>query len=367
MKNICWLSLLVLGFYKINYAQPHLHIQRNLEAARIDGNQSWLSFWDGPAYKGFLWNNQGTMTLGTSDQNITGQLKFVTNNAERMTINSLGQIGVNTSNPLALLHINGDNNVLRLSGGQPYLSYFNGLGGYVGYLWNKDLFDMELGTAIGNNTGRLILRARGNLGMYINPDGWVGVRKEPFSPFDVKGTVGIEDENTNNRWTIAVVPGGLLYFYYNNVFKAYVNDDDGDWISSSDIGLKRSISPFRSGILDDLLKLEVSTYYYRDMKNDDSPSFGLIAQNVKEYFPEVVKTSLDHSGNQYLGIAYGKVSVIAIKAIQEQQEIIESQQIRIDHLQECLEDLKKDQKVSIERLEAQIREMQKSLSGLMKT
>lgn len=340
--------MLVLGFYLINYAQPHLHIQRNLEAARIDGNQSWLSFWDGPAYKGFLWNNQGTMTLGTSDQNITGQLKFVTNNAERMTINSLGQIGVNTSNPLSLMHIHGDNEILRLSGAQPYLSYYNGLGGYIGYLWNKNLFDFELGTASNNSTGNLFLRTRGNLGIWIDPDGDVGIGAAPAGPkLDVNGEIEANIGITINgeaswRWfespgyTVSPCEGKkALILNYNGSTIASINGCDGSYSALSDRRFKTDIESWRpEGILSKVKLLKPVKYV---MIHSGSESFGFIAQDVQQHFPEIVSMNKDELGNESYGITYGKIGVVAIKAIQEQQEIIESQQTEINILRKRLD------------------------------
>ena len=75
--------------------------------------------------------------------------------------------------------------------------------------------------------------------------------------------------------------------------------------------------------------------------NPASRSFGLIAQNVAEYFPEVVKNIDCKDSQPLMGIAYGKVGVLAIKAIQEQQVIINRQQVRIESLELKLEQIEK--------------------------
>jgi NAD kinase len=49
-----------------------------------------------------------------------------------------------------------------------------------------------------------------------------------------------------------------------------------------------------------------------------------------------VSETKDKDGKKILGIAYGKTGVLAIKAIQEQQEIIEQQQERIESLEKRL-------------------------------
>jgi len=57
------------------------------------------------------------------------------------------------------------------------------------------------------------------------------------------------------------------------------------------------------------------------MKDTESKTLGLIAQDVLDVFPYLV-----HEGDDdMLALSYSNMSVLAIKAIQEQQEIIENQ------------------------------------------
>jgi hypothetical protein len=341
-------------------AQPHLHIERNLEALRLDGSQSWLSFYDGSAYKGYLWNNQGNLTLGTTEFNPNGKLKFVTNLTERMTIDQLGRVGINTSLPLAPLHINHDNEALRISGSQPYLNFVNGLGSNAGYLWNKDLFNFELGTSFGNTTGSLTIKTNDKLGIWVDPDGDVGIGASPAGyKLDVAGELQIDTGLTihgaeNWRWyepagfTFSPCSGAkILILDYNGAAIANINGCDGSYSETSDRNAKSNIRPWRDqGVLANLLKLEPKAYQMKHQPG--SESFGLIAQDVLELFPEVVSSRVDDDGQEHYGITYSKISVINVKAIQEQQEIIEMQ------------------KSKIEQLEAQMQEMQSTIKGLIK-
>ena len=61
-----------------------------------------------------------------------------------------------------------------------------------------------------------------------------------------------------------------------------------------------------------------------------------MAQEVQKVFPEFVS---EREGG-YLGITYSSFSVVAIKAIQEQQKTIESQQQQINQLQAQIEEIK---------------------------
>ncbi|NND32026.1 MAG: hypothetical protein HKN76_05495 [Saprospiraceae bacterium] len=75
------------------------------EAVRIMGNNTWLSFYDGILYDGFLWNNSGYIGLGTSHLNSFGRLSFYTYGQERMSITPGGNIGIGTSVPAYKLHV----------------------------------------------------------------------------------------------------------------------------------------------------------------------------------------------------------------------------------------------------------------------
>jgi hypothetical protein len=59
---------------------------------------------------------------------------------------------------------------------------------------------------------------------------------------------------------------------------------------------------------------------------------GLIAQEVREVLPHLV-TGNDTNENEYLGVDYNGLTSVLVKAIQEQQEIIEDLKLRIQTLE----------------------------------
>ena len=81
----------------------------------------------------------------------------------------------------------------------------------------------------------------------------------------------------------------------------------------------------------------LQSYEYEYKNGPGNRTLGFIAQNAQTLFPELVGQISDAQGKDQLAIAYGKVSMIAIKAIQEQQEIIESQQTEINILRKRLD------------------------------
>ena len=92
----------------------------------------------------------------------------------------------------------------------------------------------------------------------------------------------------------------------------------------------------KDSILSRVLRLRPAKYKY--IKPDPSlPEAGFIAQEVEELFPEAVT---ERNGKK--AIYYSHFGVIAVKAIQEQQEQIEQLQDEVVRLREAIENLQAD-------------------------
>lgn len=136
-----------------------------------------------------------------------------------------------------------------------------------------------------------------------------------------------------SSWKLNPAPTtGTLEFFLNGALKARINTS-GTYSALSDIRLKTSIEPLYS-TLANVLTLSAKSYVFKDAPDADR-SIGFIAQEVAELFPELVEG--DPSGEGILSLDYSGFSVLAIKAIQEQQEIIERLEQRLDHLELLLE------------------------------
>jgi hypothetical protein len=142
----------------------------------------------------------------------------------------------------------------------------------------------------------------------------------------VRGGLRLEATNTSDYWQIhhsAV----HCSFTENGTRRAYVEGGTGEWTISSDRALKKNIEPLGS-ILERVLRLKAVNFHYADSDETRPKSQGFIAQEVAEVFPEIVKT--DEAGGK--GLAYANFAVLAIKAIQEQQEVIDQLRSEIDQL-----------------------------------
>lgn len=122
--------------------------------------------------------------------------------------------------------------------------------------------------------------------------------------------------------TSSVYSSYRLYIYGN--FRAYgeVTCRDGYW-ASSDVRLKSNISPI-DGALNKVMNLNGKTYNLKSTNLKSSTenakiNYGLIAQEVKEIIPELVKETEDSISS--LAINYDGLIPVLIEAIKENNKI----------------------------------------------
>lgn len=102
-------------------------------------------------------------------------------------------------------------------------------------------------------------------------------------------------------------------------------DSDGEWTNASDRRLKENITPISYG-LKDVLALTPVQY---NMKSTGNSQIGFIAQDVKELIPELISgTEGDVDKGETLGMSYGNLTSVLVKAIQEQQEMIDELKVQ---------------------------------------
>lgn len=116
-------------------------------------------------------------------------------------------------------------------------------------------------------------------------------------------------------------------------------DNTGSIIRTpSDLRLKENIVTIENN-LDKILKLRPVVYNYIDRdKYGEGKTIGFIAQEVETIIPEVVKKADDDY--QLRSLNYVEVIPVLTGAIKEQQEIITTQNQRIDQLEKEMEEIK---------------------------
>ena len=184
--------------------------------------------------------------------------------------------------------------------------------------WNTD----GLGNLFNENTG--------NIGI-----GAPNAGPAKFKIVHGAGGFQLEHQSTGDAWELWVdsVSGNLVMFY-NDVA---VGDFAPDGVyTASDRRLKTNIDQMNS-VLAKVLLLEPVTYRYKQRPDAPKASMGLIAQDVQAIFPELVAHSNGRNGKgEHYAVNYAALSVLAVKAIQEQQEQIAQLQTENQKLSERL-------------------------------
>jgi hypothetical protein len=142
---------------------------------------------------------------------------------------------------------------------------------------------------------------------------------------------------------------------------------DGDLIISggtfgtSDARVKSNFRKIESPVLDKVMQLNPKTYMkknpvYRngllhfESANEAKQDFGFVAQELYELFPELVNKPLDES-RQLWSVDYARLSVFLTLAIQEQQEMIDSQKVELEDLKTEMETLKQQMQELIKKMD----------------
>ncbi|MDX1908948.1 MAG: tail fiber domain-containing protein [Bacteroidia bacterium] len=134
--------------------------------------------------------------------------------------------------------------------------------------------------------------------------------------------------NPLQQWEVGVGTSTFNYkFYYQDNNKADISHVSGNYVVASDQKLKTDVTSL-GAVLPGLLQLRPVTYRYRDNAATDPLTIGMIAQEVEPLFPALVE---DLEGD-LKGIAYDGFGVLAVKAIQEQQAQLETQEALLTSL-----------------------------------
>ena len=142
---------------------------------------------------------------------------------------------------------------------------------------------------------------------------------------------------------------GDFEFFKQGIKRATINQTSGAYTAVSDENLKKNVRLMPSGILSKVMLLRPTTYQFAKIVGDEGGFVGggeryyngFIAQEVEKIFPELVFKGSDNPAQNFYTMDYSGFGVIAIKAIQEQQQIIEQQKNEIDALKKEIELIKK--------------------------
>jgi len=180
--------------------------------------------------------------------------------------------------------------------------------------------------------GRLIFTSSGNTGVYIDntfDDAAAEIRLRTR----VAGTAVNTIIASANGVTLASLGTGTVYS--NSGLLTNTNPSDST--------IKNTIKPLGYG-LSEVLRLQPKTFYYNSDSTKTSLKYGFIAQEVQKIMPDMVRKfnvsqTKDSSGVKVtkqiekLGLETDGIYVTLVKAIQEQQAIIDDLKKRIAALE----------------------------------
>ena len=293
--------------------------------------KSYLMFADGTSgneqYRGYLSYDHADDSLG-----------LATGASQRMHITSAGNVGINTTNPSRPLHVNG---IAKADSG------FEVGNSYI-YEGAPDQVNMRLGSdgpylefidagsnvaEIGNASGELALTASSAEKVRITNTGDFLVGKSTT----VVGTAGFSVANSGSM-TASIASSNTYHVYdtTNSLYRFFVtsagqiNATSTSITAISDESLKENIRDLDKG-LDTVLALQPRRF---DWKNGDGNDImGFVAQEVEEVMPELVHDYKYSETETKLGLKMGDMVPTLVKAIQDQQDIIENLKSRIEQLE----------------------------------
>jgi hypothetical protein len=189
-------------------------------------------------------------------------------------------------------------------------------------------------------SGKLIINDKLGIGMLpltvpaLNEYAQLQVKQK-----NTQSGIGITRANNEDRWEFYVSNSNSAFeLFYNNALKGSFSTITGAYTQASDSRLKKDITVY-APVLDKLNQLQAFRYHYLDNKNEDPFSTGFIAQEVQKLFPDAVSELDMKNGETRLGINYQYFTVLAIKGLQEQNKIIETQANNLQQQQQRIEKL----------------------------
>jgi hypothetical protein len=308
----------------------------------------------------------------------TNTVAWSTNTTERMRLDSSGNLGIGVSSPAAKLQVGGDgsSNIavpsglgLRVlsgtyqnTGGTGFIQLSGGYGdnGFIGawnisalattpgsYATNNQLTFSTVAAFSGTVTERMRLDDSGNLlvgtsavggKLYVVSDltSNNGCRIDTPASFTAAAIISISATAGSTSWNHIAGNGNggsqTNFIIYGNGNMVNANNSYG---AVSDVKLKENIAD-ASPKLADLMQVKVRNY---NLIGETTKQIGVVAQELETVFPSMIDETVDKDveGNE-LGtttkqVKYSVFVPMLIKAMQEQQALIQSLTDRIAQLE----------------------------------
>jgi hypothetical protein len=284
----------------------------------------WWGFYEGGNYRGYLGSYSGKnedVDFGTGASNAIGSVNLTIQAVPKVTIDSIGRMGVGTRFPMCEVEIvptaggvinegnhNGWTGIgIANSATGPYNLIANG-GTYLSFLYNAT---PTLNVSAANS--KMLMDGTTNCFRATNDN---------VMSLGVNGT----------RWTAVYATNGT--------------------IQTSDERYKTNIQPLAAG-LNTVMQLNPISYSWKNenLRIGTGVNYGFSAQELSKVAPDLVihsSTTVDKETGKLAGdyadaygVKYAEFTPILVKAIQEQQVQIAAMQQKIAELEKTIQDLRK--------------------------
>jgi hypothetical protein len=327
------------------------------------------------------WNLAGNSLTGTEKIGSKNSfpVNFITNDLQRMTLSTSGNLGIGIKAPKAKLHVfkgsSGvtpatNSNLIVESNSSNFISLLIPETAKSGIVFGSTANFEDASITYNDATASrgFVFRTGGGVPrMTLASSGFFGVgTNSPASeihishPNAILHGLRIENSTANSRsWNIFEFgfDDGDLGFAADGLSKAFIDRESGSYFTLSDLRAKKDIEQV-GNVLQKIMQLDVKKYHFLENKTTDKEHYGMIAQDVEKIFPEIVSHKVGKDYDFY-AVNYSAYGVLAIKAIQEQQQKIEQQEQKIKEQGQT----KLEQEKKITALEARIAKLEAALNN----
>jgi hypothetical protein len=239
-------------------------------------------------------------------------MKFLTSSAERMRIDSSGNIGIGTSSPTTTLDVYGN---INLRGGYN-LTWGGAYGANIPTIIGTNGAGANISFYPAGSTSGESMRIDSSGNFLVGTTSQIGAGKTSIA-FDRTSQWGMAINNTSST---APNPATMIEFQYAGTSNGYIqsNGSSTSYNTSSDHRLKENVS-YDFDATTRLKQLRPARFNF--IADADTTVDGFLAHEVQSVVPEAITgthNEVDDDGNPvYQGIDQSKLVPLLVKTIQE--------------------------------------------------